>query len=108
MICSKTWLVTVKQLISLKVILGFSIMHFERKVSSVYRQIDNIKGNADIFADYICGFLNESINSRAFPSTYKKCKYNEFFKETQRDTNYGHVSILPVTSKVFEKLLCKQ
>ena len=66
-------------------------------------------GNADIFADYICGFLNESINNWAFPSIYKIWKYNKFSEnETQRDMNYDHVSIVPVTSKVSEKLLCKQ
>lgn len=110
----KTWLVTVQQLISFKVLLGlivdsFFYHAFRKKSIKCYRKIDNIMGNADIFADYICGFLNESINNWAFPSIYKIWKYNKFSEnETQRDMNYDHVSIVPVTSKVSEKLLCKQ
>ena len=73
-----------------------------------------LKDNADISADYICGFFNESLNCCKFPSilfpsilkrpivtpVFKKCYCG--FKE-----NYRLFSILPVMS-IFEKLLCKQ
>ena len=69
-----------------------------------------LKENADIFADYICGFFNESIKKSTFPSILKNANITPVFKKGYRGSkeNYRPVSILPMISKIFEKLLCKQ
>ena len=64
-----------------------------------------IKENSDIFSNFICESINNSIKSSIFPSClkhadvtplHKKC--NETLKE-----NYRPVSIFPILSKVFER-----
>ena len=69
-----------------------------------------LKENAYIFADYICGFFNESIKKSTFPTIFKNANITPVFKKGFRCSkeNYRPVSILPVISKIFEKLLCKQ
>ena len=69
-----------------------------------------LKEKAGIFADYICGFFNESIKKFTFPSTLKNGNITPVFKKgcISSKENYQPVSILPVISKIFEKLLCKQ
>ena len=68
-----------------------------------------LKENADIFADYICGFFNESIKKSTFPSILENANITPDFKKGYRSSkeNYRPESILPVISKIFEKLLCK-
>ena len=68
-----------------------------------------LKENADIFADYICGFFNESIKKSTFPSILENANITPVFKKGYRSSkeNYRPESILPVISKIFEKLLCK-
>ena len=68
-----------------------------------------LKDNADTFADYFCGFCNESLNCCKFPSILKRANVTPVFKKGYRGSkeNYRPVSILPVISKIFEKL-CKQ
>ena len=69
-----------------------------------------LKENADIFADYICGFFNESIKKPTFPFILKNANKTPVFKNGYRSSKetYRPVSILSVISKIFEKLLCKQ
>ena len=59
-----------------------------------------VKENAEYFAEIICSQFNESINSSKFP----------VFKNESRNhkNNYRPVSILPLISKVFEKIMNKQ
>ena len=72
--------------------------------------IRELKENPDVFADYICRILNESIKKSTFPSILKIANITSVFKKEYRGSkeNYRPVSILPVISKIFEKLLCKQ
>ena len=69
-----------------------------------------LKETADIFADYICGFFNESIKKSRFPFILKNANITPVFKKEYISSkeNYRPVSILPMISKIFEKLLCKQ
>ena len=69
-----------------------------------------LKENADIFADYFCGFFNESLKKSTFPSILKNANITPVFKKGYRGSkeNYRPVSILPVISKILEKLLCKE
>ena len=72
--------------------------------------IELLKENADIFASYLCGFFNQSIENFEFPSILKNANITPVFKKGCRGSkeNYHQVSIFPVISKIFEKLLCKQ
>ena len=69
-----------------------------------------LKENADIFASYLCDFFNQSIENFEFPSILKNANITPVFKKGYRGSkeNYHPASILPVISKIFEKLLCKQ
>ena len=69
-----------------------------------------LKHNADIFGGYICHFFNVCINKGTFLSVLKHANIISVFKKGHSGSkeNYRPVSILPVTSKIFEKLLCNQ
>ena len=69
-----------------------------------------LKENADIFGNYICDFFNDCIGKGSFPSVLKQANITPVFKKGCKSSkeNYRPVSILPVISKIFEKLLCKQ
>ena len=41
-----------------------------------------LKENADIFADYISGFFNESIKTNTCPSVYKNANITPVFKKS--------------------------
>ena len=77
------------------------------KLHSTDISVEILKDNADIFAVYICGFFNEFLNCCKFPSILN---FAPVFKKGYRGSkeNYHPVSILPVMSKIFEMLLCKQ
>ena len=66
-----------------------------------------IKGNADIFADYLCSSINDSIKSSTFPSCSKVADVTPIYKKGRKymKENYRPVSILPVLSKIFHKSL---
>ena len=69
-----------------------------------------LKENADIFADYICRFFNQSVKKSTFTSILKNANITPVFKKGNRSSKENHrpVSILPVISKFFEKLLFKK
>ena len=69
-----------------------------------------LKQNADIFGSYICHFFNVCVDKGMFPSVLKHADIAPAFKKGYRGSkeNYRPVSILPVISKIFEKLLCNQ
>ena len=81
-----------------------------KSVQSTDIPIRVLKENADIFADYICGFFNESIKKSTLQSILKNANITPVFKKGYRRSkeNYRPVNILPVISKIFEKLLYKQ
>ena len=55
-------------------------------------------------------FFNECVDKGTFPSFLKHANITPVFKKRCKGSkdNYRPVSILPVISKIFEKLLCKQ
>ena len=69
-----------------------------------------LKQNSDIFGNYICDFFNECVDKGVFPSILKNANITPVFKKVFRGSkdNYRPVSILPIISKIFEKLLSKQ
>ena len=69
-----------------------------------------LKENADIFSAYICDFLNETTKSGKFPAILKNGDITVVFKKGFKGSkeNYRPVSILPIISKIFEKIISKQ
>ena len=66
--------------------------------------------NSEYFAEIIGSQFNESINSSKFPLSFKLANIIPVFKNESRNhkNNYRPVSILPLISKVFEKIMNKQ
>ena len=62
-----------------------------------------------MFGSYLCG--NDSVNKCKFLDILKHAHITPFFlKKSYRryNENYRPVSVVPIISKIFEKLLCKQ
>ena len=66
-----------------------------------------IKENSDIFENVLCSFINDSIKSFTFPSCLKKADVTPIHKKGKKDKkeNYRPVNILPVLSKIFERIM---
>ena len=69
-----------------------------------------IKENLNIFSNFICESINNSIKSSIFPSCLKHADVTPLHKERNKSLkeNYRSVSILPILSKVFERSIFKQ
>ena len=69
-----------------------------------------IKENLDIFADFLCRNINSSFKSSSIPSCLKMADVTPLHKKGRKDLkeNYRSVSILPVSSKVFERSMFTQ
>ena len=69
-----------------------------------------VKEKAEYFAKIIYSQFNESINSSKFSLSFKLANMTPVFKNESRNhkNNYRPVHILPLISKVFEKIMNKQ
>ena len=69
-----------------------------------------IKENSDIFSNFICESINNSIKSSIFPSCLKHADVTPLHKKCNKSLkeNYRPVSILPILSKVVERSIFKQ
>jgi len=69
-----------------------------------------LKKNRDIFADFIKKDFNYGILNDMFPNHLKESEVKPVFKKKSRTEveNYRPVSILPTTSKIYERLIHKQ
>ena len=72
--------------------------------------VKRVKQNADIFQSYISHFFNVYVDKGMFPSALKHADITPVFKKGYRSSKetYRPVSILPVISKILEKLLYNQ
>ena len=63
-----------------------------------------------IFSQHICDFLNETTRSDKFPAILKNGDITAVFKKGFKwsKENYRPVTILPIISKFFEKIISKQ
>ena len=63
-----------------------------------------------MLTDYICRFFKKTIKKSTFLSILKNANIIPVFKDGYRGSkeNYHPVSILPVISKMFKRLLWKQ
>ena len=62
------------------------------------------------FAEQISFQFNEGIDSSKYAESFKFANITPAFKQGSRNLkdNYRPFSILPVVSKIFEKIMCKQ
>ena len=69
-----------------------------------------LKENRDICAEPILGIINEGIRECIFDDKLKLADVTPIHKrgETTEESNYRNISVLPVVSKVYEKVLQKQ
>ena len=69
-----------------------------------------LKENVNFFAECICIFYNYAITTSNFPSFLKIANVTPILKKGSKSKkeNFRSVSILPVLSKIFEKLIGKQ
>ena len=69
-----------------------------------------IKANENFFAEAICFYFNKSLENGKFPNCLKLANITPVFKKGPRTSknNYRPVSILPIFSKIFERLLSRQ
>ena len=69
-----------------------------------------LKYNKDFFAAYIAKYFNNSLKSEKFPNCLKLASNTPVFKKNApaSKNNYRPVSVLPVISKTFERLICNQ
>ena len=69
-----------------------------------------IKENSDIFSNFICESISNSIKSSNFPSCLKHADVTLLHKKSNKSLkeNYRPVSILPILSKLFERGMFKQ
>ena len=66
-----------------------------------------IRENSDIYGKVLCSFINESIKSFPFPSCLKEIEVIPVHKKGKKDKkeSYSPVSIQPVLSKIFERIM---
>ena len=69
-----------------------------------------LKENANFFAEQINLQFNEDICSSKYAESFKLANITPAFQEGSRNlkSNYRPISILHITSEIFEKLMCKQ
>ena len=68
------------------------------------------KENTDFFADYIYLQFNEAADSSKFADFFKSADTAAAFKQGSQNKkeNYKPISILPLISRIFEKIICWQ
>ena len=72
--------------------------------------VEILKWNCDIIAPALTEFYNQNIKNSAFPNELKNADISPVFKKEDRHdkSNYRPVSILPLLSKPFERILYEQ
>ena len=72
--------------------------------------VNSIKANNNFFAEAICFYFNKSLENGKFPNCLKLANIIPVFRKGARTSKNNHrpVSILPVFSKIFERLLSRQ
>ena len=98
----------------------------EIKIKSVFKQLSNLKTNkstgldgisarllkdaAAIIAPTLTDIFNQSLKSSVFPKIWKKGKVTPIYKSGDRSnmSNYRPITVLPILSKILERLVHTQ
>ena len=85
-------------------------MSANRAVQDTDIPVKVLKENANFFAEQITLQFNEGICSSKYIEFFKLVNITSTFKQDSRNLkdNYRPKSILPIISKIFEMLMCKQ
>ena len=69
-----------------------------------------LKISLPVISDSLCDIFNLSIATGVFPDSWKIARVAPIFKSGQTDdqSNYRPISVLPVLSRIFEKLIFNQ
>lgn len=69
-----------------------------------------VKGCVDEVSPYLVHIINKSFSSGIFPNRLKIARVTPVFKKGDKSfiTNYRPISILPIFSKIFEKIVAKK
>jgi len=69
-----------------------------------------LKTEKRLFAKLLLGLINETIKSNVFPTVLKTAKLIPIFKKGDKNNlnNYRPIALLPVLSKVLEKVINQQ
>ena len=83
------------------------ILNLNNKKEFQNSDIKIIRENSDIYGKVLCSFINESIKSFTFPSCLKEIEVIPIHKKGKKDKkeSYSPVSIQPVLSKIFERIM---
>ena len=87
-----------------------NILNSSKAIQEADLPVKLLKDNKDFFAAYIAKYFNDSLKSAKFPNCLKLASITPVFKKNARTSksNYRPVSVLPVISKVFERIICNQ
>ena len=86
------------------------ILNSSKAIQEADLPVKLLKDNKDFFAAYMAKYFNDSLKSAKFPNCLKLASITPVFKKNARTSknNYRPVSVLPVISKIFERLICNQ
>ena len=87
-----------------------SMLYSSKAIQATDIPVKVRKDNSNLIAEKICAYFNESISKENFLNCLELANITLGFKKGARTSknNYGRVSILPIFSKIFDKLLQKQ
>ena len=69
-----------------------------------------IKENANIFANFLYFNYNKTVSDCEFPTSFKNANVSPIYKKDSRleEKNYHPISILPILSKIYERIMHSQ
>ena len=84
-------------------------LNMNKAVQDADISIKILKENCKYFAEYMSHHFNEAIFASVIPASFKFANVTRVFKQGSRNQkdNYRPISMLPITSKIFEKLICR-
>ena len=85
-----------------------NILNITKAIQEADLPVKLLKDNKDFYAAYIAKYINNSMKSAKFPNCLKLASITPVFKKNARTSknNYRPVSVLPVISKIFERIIC--
>ena len=88
----------------------FNILNSTKAIQEADPPVKLLKDNKDCFAAYIAKCFNDYLKSTNFPNCLKLASIDLIFKKMHLKTksSYRPVIVLPVISKIFERIICTQ